>query len=84
MGHVLAIRSEKQSLFTQGLLTNKPLLGAVLLTFFLQLSTIYVPFMQEIFKTKPLGVRELAVTLAISSLVFVAVEIEKAWGRLRS
>ncbi|MHB8840498.1 MAG: cation-translocating P-type ATPase [Candidatus Aquicultor sp.] len=84
MGHVLAVRSEKQSLFTQGILTNKPLIGAVLLTFLLQLSTIYLPFMQEIFKTKPLGVRELAVTLAISSLVFFAVEIEKAWRRLRT
>ncbi len=43
LGHVLAIRSEKESLFTQGLLTNKPLLGAVILTFLLQMATIYVP-----------------------------------------
>ncbi len=84
MGHVLAIRSEKQSLFTQGILTNKPLIGAVSLTFLLQLSTIYLPFMQEIFKTKPLGARELAVTLAASSLVFFAVETEKAWRRSRT
>jgi Ca2+-transporting ATPase len=29
MAHVLAIRSERESLFTQGLRSNLPLLGAV-------------------------------------------------------
>ncbi|WP_143746867.1 cation transporting ATPase C-terminal domain-containing protein, partial [Caballeronia terrestris] len=43
MGHVLASRSEHMSLFEQGLLSNRPLLAAVLLTLFLQLMTIYVP-----------------------------------------
>ena len=43
MGNVLAIRSERESLFRQGLFSNLPLLGAVLLTFALQLATIYVP-----------------------------------------
>jgi len=32
MGHVLAIRSETESLFSQGLLSNRPLAGAFLLT----------------------------------------------------
>ena len=44
---MLAIRrSEKESLFSQGLLSNKPLLGAVLFTFVLQLATIYMPFLK--------------------------------------
>lgn len=81
MGHVLAIRSEKESLFTQGLLSNKPLLGAVLLTFALQLATIYVPFLNPVFKTEPLSPAELAFALAMSSLIFVAVEIEKWFKR---
>jgi Ca2+-transporting ATPase len=54
MGNALAIRSEKESLFNIGLFSNKPLLGAVLLTFALQMATIYVPFLQPIFKTGPL------------------------------
>lgn len=81
MAHVLAIRSETQSLFQQGLLSNKPLLGAVLLTCALQLATIYVPFLNPVFKTVPLTLYELLAVLAASSLVFVAVELEKLFFR---
>lgn len=81
IGHVLAIRSEKESLFSLGLFSNKPLLGAVVLTFVLQMMTIYVPYLNPIFKTQPLDVNELASTLILSSIVFVAVEIEKFWKR---
>ncbi len=77
LGHVLAIRSEKESLFTMGLFSNKFLLGAVVLTFVLQMTTIYVPFLNPIFKTTPLTVTELTIVLASSSVVFIAVEIEK-------
>jgi Ca2+-transporting ATPase len=84
MGHVLAIRSETESLFKQGLFTNMPLVGAFALTFILQMATIYVPFLNPIFKTEPLSLPELAFTLALSSIVFVAVEVEKLVKRLRS
>lgn len=81
MGHVLAIRSEKESLFKIGLFSNNPLFGAVLLTFALQMATIYVPFLQPIFRTEALTLNELIFTLAMSSVVFVAVEIEKLFKR---
>lgn len=77
MGHVLAIRSERQSIFKQGILTNLPLLGAVLLTFVLQLVTIYTPALNPIFKTQPLTLFELTLSIGLSSLIFIAVEIEK-------
>ncbi len=77
LGHVLAIRSEKESLFKIGLFSNKYLLGAVILTFILQMATIYVPVLNPIFKTEPLSPGELMFTLALSSVVFFAVEIEK-------
>ncbi len=83
MGHVLAIRSERESLFSQGLLSNKPLIGAFALTFALQMATIYVPFLNPIFKTEPLTMGELMLTLIMSSVVFFAVEAEKMWKRLR-
>jgi len=84
MGHVLAIRSEEESFFKQGALSNKPLLGAVVLTFALQMATIYVPFLNPIFKTVPLTVGELAITLGLSTIVFLAVEVEKAVKRSRN
>jgi Ca2+-transporting ATPase len=77
LGHVLAIRSEKESLFTIGLFSNKYLLGAVVLTFILQMATIYIPVLNPVFKTEPLTLNELALTIALSSVVFFAVEIEK-------
>ena len=83
LAHVLAIRSEHESLFSQGLFSNLPLLGAVALTFVLQMATIYVPALNHIFKTEPLSLAELAATLAIAALVFVAVEIEKWLKRRR-
>ncbi len=81
MGHVLSIRSEKESLFKIGLFSNIPLLWAVLLTFVLQLATIYVPFLQPIFKTEALTMNELVFCLIMSSVVFIASEIEKSFRR---
>ncbi|HOF58931.1 MAG TPA: cation-translocating P-type ATPase, partial [Syntrophorhabdaceae bacterium] len=77
LGHVLAVRSERVSLFKMGLLSNKYLFGAVGLTFALQMATIYLPSLNKIFKTEPLSYSELVLTLILSSVVFFAVEIEK-------
>jgi Ca2+-transporting ATPase len=82
LANVLAIRSERESLFTQGLFSNRPLLGAVLLTFLLQLAAIYVPSLNGIFKTAPLSLGELALAIGISSVAFWGVEGEK-WLKRR-
>lgn len=77
MGHVLAIRSETESLFKLGLFTNLPVLGAVLLTLILQMGTLYIPSLNHIFKTEPLSSFELLICAIASASVFIAVEIEK-------
>jgi P-type Ca2+ transporter type 2C len=77
MAHVMAIRSERRPLFQIGLMSNKVLLGAVSLTVLLQLALLYLPFLQGAFKTRALPLRELALALAISAVIFVAVELEK-------
>lgn len=85
MGHVLAIRSEKQSLFAAGLFSNKPLIGAVLIALLLQFVITYTPFLQLIFQTEALKLNEFLLVGALSSLVFFAVEIEKIiLGRKRN
>jgi len=81
MAHVMAIRSERDSLWQLGLGSNRPLLGAVLLTFLLQMATIYVPVLNPIFKTQALSLAELGLCLAAAAVVGVVVEIEKAWRR---
>ena len=77
LGHCLAIRSERDSIFRVGFLSNLPLLGAVLSTLGLQLATLYVPAFNPIFKTAPLTVAELGLCLGLSTVVFFAVEGEK-------
>jgi P-type Ca2+ transporter type 2C len=84
MAHVMTIRSERESLWQLGLGSNKPLLGAVLLTFALQMATIYVPALNPIFKTEPLSLAELGICLGAAALVGVVVEIEKSWRRNRA
>jgi P-type Ca2+ transporter type 2C len=85
LGLSLAIRSERESFFAQGIFTNKPLIGALALTVALQLATIYIPFLNPIFHTAPLTPYELIITLSLSSVVFVAVEVEKfVMGIVRS
>ena len=75
--HSLAVRSESASLWRVGLLSNLPMLGAFILTLFLQLVVIYTPAFNTIFHTQPLPMLDLAACLFISSLILFAVEIEK-------
>jgi len=75
--HSLAVRSESASLFCIGLTSNPAMLGAVILTLGLQLAVIYVPELNLIFHTQPLPLADLLVCLGLSSLVLVAVELEK-------
>ena len=84
LGLALAIRSRRESIFAIGLLSNKPLLGAVALTVALHLLIIYVPFCNALFSTQPLTVAELGITLAVASVVFWAVEAQKLISRRRA
>jgi Ca2+-transporting ATPase len=77
LGHVMAIRSERKSIFKMGVLSNKPMILTLIITVALQLMIIYAPFFNDIFKTQPLSFKELMLTVGVSSIVFWAVEIEK-------
>jgi len=77
MAQVLAIRSERNSLFTVGLRSNLPLLFAVILTVVLQLALVYVPLMRGIFHTRALSAWQFSVTVILSLSVLALVEFEK-------
>lgn len=81
MWHVMAIRSDRQSLFTQGVFSNKLLLLAVFITFAAQLAIIYVPVLNKFFNTQPLTWDELLIAVGVSFVVFLAVEFEKLMKR---
>ncbi len=81
LGHVLAIRSNRESLFTIGVFSNVQMVFAIAVTFALQCAVIYVPFFNTIFKTQPLTLQEFVIVLAASSIPFWAVEGEKIFKR---
>ena len=77
MGNALATRSQRDSLFQIGLLSNRAMLGAVLLTLLLQIAVIYLPFLQTVFGTRSLSLLDLGISLGLSTAVFWAVELAK-------
>ena len=78
MGHVLAIRSEYQSFFKIGFFSNKPLISSVVAVLLFQFLITYLPFLQTVFHTQSLSLMEFLTVGALSTVVFLAVEIEKA------
>ncbi len=82
LGNVMAIRSERESLFRQGLLSNMAMLWCIAVTIALQLLTVYVPVLNPVFKTQPLTMIELIAVIGLSAAVFFAAETEK-WVRRR-
>ena len=84
MGNALAIRANRESVFTIGFFANRTMIGAIILTFVLQLALLYIPFLQKIFDTKPLNAQDLFIALIASGIVFIAVEVDKWIRRKRT
>ncbi|HEX6882238.1 MAG TPA: cation-translocating P-type ATPase [Planctomycetota bacterium] len=81
LGHVLAVRSERESLLARGRAPNPALAATVVGTVLLQLATLYVPALNRIFMTLPLTAPELAACFGAAALVPLAVEVEKVLVR---
>jgi len=60
-----------------GIFSNKKLILAIASSVFLQLITIYVPFLQTIFETTALGLVEWAEIIAASAVLFFAMKLKK-------
>jgi len=63
---VFNCRSDTRSVFRSNPFDNLYLVGAVVLSFLLQLAVIYVPFLQRLFKTVPLTGSDWLIVLGIS------------------
>ncbi len=77
MGHAYGLRSHRESVFTLDPRTNRFLLYALLITVAVQISTVYLPFFNNLFGTNPLTIGQLLLCLVLSTFVFIAVELEK-------
>lgn len=78
LGHLLAIRSQKRMIFNIDFFANRFLILSVFITIILQLAVTFTPILQPIFHTQGLSLVEFIGVGLASSLVFFAVEIEKA------
>ena len=79
--HVLAVRSEHDSLVARGLFSNPALLAVVAGSVMVQLAIVYTPVGNAWFRTVPLSAAELGVACAAAFAILLAVEKEKALVR---
>ncbi len=77
LAHVMAIRSDRLSLFTQGLGSNLPLAITVLATWAIQMAVVYLPPLSGFMRVEPLSALELSACMSAALLTFAAVETEK-------
>jgi Ca2+-transporting ATPase len=81
MAAALTLRSESESFFRFGILQNRSLIGAVALTVVLQLAVTYVPFLQELFETRPLTPTEMLTCIGLGTLMFFGMEVMRLFSR---
>ncbi len=72
-----AARSEKYSLFKVGVFANRWLVIAVISSLALQLAVVYIPFLQPVFGTVPLSLKDWGIIFLLSSSALISVEIAK-------
>lgn len=70
-------RSEKHTLFKIGFFTNKTLVYATLASLALLFAVLYIPTLQPIFHTYPLGLKEWSIVLRFCIIPIIAGEVNK-------
>jgi len=80
--HSFNCRSNHESIFSLGFMTNRNLVYATFVSFLLQMAVVYVPVLQSVFKTHALGLFDWVMVLIISSFPLLAMELVKLFMRL--
>ncbi|BBA70176.1 cation-translocating P-type ATPase [Geobacter sulfurreducens] len=83
MAVVLAVRSDRTSLLRIGIMSNRPLVGAIVITFCLQLVVVFTPALNPLFHTEPLSVRALVATVVLAMGMVLLSELQKGVLRWR-
>lgn len=84
LAHSLNVRSNDKSIFELGLFSNRFLIGAIVLSAFLQVIVVVVPFLREVFKVTSLNLEQWVIVVFASVLIIPAVEFVKLVGRKTS
>ena len=77
--YVFSIRTLDKPIWQTNPLKNKFLIGAVIISFGLQMMAVYNPFLQAIFKTVPLGIFEWLVIIFGCLLMVLIIEMIKVF-----
>jgi Ca2+-transporting ATPase len=83
LAHSFNCRSERRSLFSIGVFSNRALWGAVVTGVILQAGAIYVPQLRPLFKTAPLGGMDLVWVFGMGLVPFIGGELAKLALALR-
>lgn len=80
----LNMRSTKKSIFTLGILSNKPLIYSILFGILIQISIIYIPFLSTTFRVYQLTLYDWSAVLLISLIPLLINEVLKLFLRLKN
>jgi P-type Ca2+ transporter type 2C len=75
--NALNARSDQQSIFKLGFLSNRLLLGGIGLAVLLQVTVIYAPPLQRLFYTVPLGINDWTVIVLMAAGILAVEEVRK-------
>jgi magnesium-transporting ATPase (P-type) len=84
IGAVFDCRTDRTSVFTIGLFTNRLVLAGIASELAILGLLIYTPLLQDVFHTAPIGIREWAFVFAWTPIIFLADEARKALLRRRA
>ncbi|RYY23431.1 MAG: cation-translocating P-type ATPase [Chitinophagaceae bacterium] len=77
LGNALSVRSTYHSMFSSDIFANRGMWGAVILTVILQLLIVYLPSLDNIFKTAPLDGSIMLVIVSVTLVCIVCIELVK-------
>lgn len=83
MFHALNCRSASRSIFQLGLFTNRTIWAAFAVGVALQALALYMPALNPVFKTEPLGFADLGIVFALAAVPLFLGELVKIAVRMR-
>jgi Ca2+-transporting ATPase len=82
--YVFSCRSLRKNIWHMNPFSNKYLNIAIIFGFFMLLLAIYLPFLQRILNTVPLGIKEWMILIVIGVINILAIEVVKRWFIVKS
>lgn len=76
-----ALRSTADFVWRKGLFSNPPLIWALAVTGVLQVAVVYVPFLQDFFRTTSLSAGQFALCLLAGFSLYIIVELSKVFKK---